>query len=69
MTIPKPESYRAFLLRLWLVQEDGKPVWRVSLEDIHTGERRAFANLDALRSFFEEMEPAAKLSEGPAEGL
>jgi hypothetical protein len=38
-------KYRAFLLRLWRAA-DGQ--WRASLEDPHTGERRAFATLDQL---------------------
>jgi hypothetical protein len=37
--------YRAFLLRLWCATN---AQWRASLEDPHTGQRRAFATLDKL---------------------
>jgi hypothetical protein len=44
--------YRAYLLRLWQADdEDGHPVWRASLEDAHTGDRRGFANLPQLCAF------------------
>lgn len=40
--------YLAYLLRLWRVGSEGEAVWRASLEDAHTGERKGFADLDAL---------------------
>jgi len=46
--------YRAYLLRLWDVDSDGQRVWRASLQDSHTGERRGFANLAALTAFLAE---------------
>jgi hypothetical protein len=42
------KNYRSFLLRLWRVQVDGKFVWRASLENPFTGERKGFANLSQL---------------------
>jgi hypothetical protein len=50
-TSDKPPRYRVYLLRLW--EERGQRsnntgAWRFSLEDPHTGERRGFANLEAL---------------------
>jgi hypothetical protein len=45
MTTEQP-GYLAYLLRLWRVNDDGKPVWRASLESPHTGERHGFANLE-----------------------
>jgi hypothetical protein len=47
--------YRAYLLRLWRADgDDGRPVWRASLEDARTGERRGFADLARLLTFLEE---------------
>ena len=46
--------YRAYLLRCWAEHGLSAPapaVWRYSLEDPHTGERRGFADLAALLAF------------------
>ncbi len=43
--------YVAFLVRLWSVHHDGELVWRASAENVHTGERRAFADMTALFDF------------------
>ena len=43
--------YLAFLLRVWQANSDDETVWRASLEDPHTGERHAFASLEALYTF------------------
>ena len=40
--------YVAYLLRLWLSDNAGEPVWRGSLEDPHTGNRLGFADLPSL---------------------
>lgn len=40
--------YLAYLLRLWVTPQDETPIRRVVLENPHTGERRAFATLEAL---------------------
>jgi hypothetical protein len=53
MTAEQP-GYLAYLLRLWRVNDDGKPVWRASVENPHTGERHGFANLETLFAFLEE---------------
>jgi hypothetical protein len=45
--------YLAYLLRLWR-DSDAENVWRVSLESVHTGERRGFAGLDDLIGFLHE---------------
>ena len=49
-----PRRYCAYLLRLWQVESDGQPVWRASLHDPRTGERRGFADLTALGAFLAE---------------
>ena len=52
--IAEQPGYLAYLLRLWQVNDEGKPVWRASLESPHTGERHGFANLEMLFAFLEE---------------
>jgi hypothetical protein len=46
-------GYVAYLLRLWQVSEGKNAVWRASLEDPHTGERRGFATLQELFTYLE----------------
>lgn len=48
-----PSTYRAFLLRLWIVNDAGTVAWRASIEDARTGTRRGFANLRSLYEFLE----------------
>jgi len=50
----KPPRHRAFLLRYWEERGQGagrSVVWRFSLEDAHTGQRRGFANLEEMVAF------------------
>ena len=47
----KRENYHSYLLRVWLVKENGKSVWRGSLENPFTGGRMGFANLLELCIF------------------
>jgi hypothetical protein len=42
------------MLRLWQVCEGGQLIWRASLDNPHTGERRGFADPRALFAFLEE---------------
>jgi len=47
----KPPRYRSYLLSFWEERSqdpDTPAVWRFSLEDPHTGQRRGFANLREL---------------------
>ena len=53
MTAGKLHSL-SFLLRLWPVKQNGSVIWRASLENPHTGDRRAFASLAALIDFLKE---------------
>ena len=46
--------YRAFMIRLWHVDDAEGAVWRVSVEDVHTKERQGFADLPAFFAFLEE---------------
>jgi hypothetical protein len=49
------QTYLAFLLRLWRVDSGGEGVWRASLEDAHSGERRGFSDLPALQVFLQAL--------------
>jgi hypothetical protein len=48
------QRYISYLLRLWPTKSGDETVWRASLEDSETGERRGFADLDALLAFLRE---------------
>ena len=50
----KQQRYVSYLLRLWQAQSDGAWVWRASLEESHTGARRAFTDLAQLFAFIEQ---------------
>lgn len=50
----KPSSrYSAYLLRIWHSVKGDPQSWRVSLQDLVTGERMGFASLESLFTFFE----------------
>jgi hypothetical protein len=57
-------GYVAYLLRLWQVCEGRNAVWRASLEDPHTGERRGFATLQELFTYLET--EACRVDEDPS---
>ena len=46
--------YIAYLVRLWRPGSSRSSAWRASVEDPHSGARRAFANLASLFAFLEE---------------
>ena len=49
--LDKPPRYRSYLLTLWEERSSdpkAPEVWRFSLEDPRTGQRRGFAGLEAL---------------------
>ena len=50
----RKKNYQSYLLRLWVEDENGKQVWRISLEDPFTGERRGFASRRDLCAYLEE---------------
>jgi hypothetical protein len=50
----RQRPYLAYLLRLWQIQDKAKTGWRASLENVHTGEKLAFAHLDQLVAFLRE---------------
>jgi hypothetical protein len=46
--------YLSYLLRLWLPDNAGRPIWRGSLEDPNTGHRLAFADLSSLFEYLQK---------------
>ena len=48
------KKYRSYLLRLWVDDVNGKSVWRISLENPFSGERRGFASLKDLCAYLKE---------------
>jgi hypothetical protein len=59
----KPPRYRSYLLAFWeeRSRDPSVPgVWRFSLEDPHSGERRGFASLEALVAALEREMAGAK---------
>jgi hypothetical protein len=55
------------MLRLWQADSDEELTWRASLESPHTGERRGFANLEALVAFLEEETHLMERPDGSSE--
>ena len=45
---------RSYLVRLWATGVAHQLVWRASLENVQSGERRGFANLEQLFVFLME---------------
>jgi hypothetical protein len=46
--------YLVYLVRLWQVEGDVGPVWRVVLEDPQDGQRRGFSDLQSLTAYLAE---------------
>lgn len=52
----RPFNYHSFILTLWTeggALPNAPPVWRISLEDPHSSERRGFKDLAELLRFLE----------------
>jgi hypothetical protein len=60
----------SYLLRLWQAEQGGAWVWRASLENAQTGERRGFASLATLFGFLkkETAAPNDRTQPSPMEG-
>lgn len=65
----QPERYTAYLLRIWQVNRDGEWALRLSLENIHTGERRGFASLEGLMAFLLASGEEDRAASGPFSAL
>jgi hypothetical protein len=63
----EPPRYRSYLLRLWEVENEGQPVWRASLQETHSGERRGFADLAALGAFLAAQTGGSPVADTPPE--
>jgi hypothetical protein len=50
--------HQAYLVRVWAVHHNKKLLWRAALENIHTGESRAFADLPSLCRFLDAVTAA-----------
>ena len=71
MTTQEPR-YLAYMLRLWQVRDNEEMLWRASLEDARTSERRGFASLEMLVAFLREQVRAgddSKSCEGWSQGV
>ncbi len=54
---PPAPRYCSYLLRCWQersLRQSAAAVWRFSLEDPHTGQRRGFATFEALVAFLRQ---------------
>jgi ethanolamine ammonia-lyase large subunit len=60
--VDQKKKYQSYLLRLWVEDVDGKQVWRISLEDPFTGERRGFASRSDLCAYLEEKMDEEKIN-------
>jgi len=47
-------TYLSYLLRLWRVSNDDKPLWRASLQSAETRERVGFAGLEELFDYLQQ---------------
>ena len=54
-SFPQPSGYRSYLLRFWeeRSEQSALTLWRISLEDPSTGQRRGFASLEALMAWLQ----------------
>ncbi len=54
IAMKKISQSQSYVLRLWQVSEGGRPVFRISLENTQTRERRGFTDLEALLAFLRQ---------------
>ena len=45
-------QHSAYLLRIWRAEEDAE--WRVYVENVHTGEKQGFRDMNALMAFLQQ---------------
>jgi len=60
-------KYFSFLIRLWTSENDHNTSWHISLESPGSGEKRYFANLDYLMTYFENLMRKYSISNGDSE--
>lgn len=60
---PTPR-YGAYVLRIWEVRgrtPDADPIWRYSLEPVHSRERRGFPDLESLMAYLRTLTTPAPM--------
>jgi hypothetical protein len=57
-------TYRSYLLRLWRRGQTRPSAWAVAIEDVRTGERRGFPDLDAALRFLDAQLAAEEAQPG-----
>ena len=62
-------GHLSYLLRIWVVEQNGALVWRASLESSRRGERLGFADLDALFAFLRQQTSTTGLCQVDGETL
>lgn len=62
---PPPPDYYAWLLRLW--RESARSVWRISLENVVTHERKGFADLQELLLYLQSVAAEADVNADQAD--
>lgn len=62
-------TYISYLLRLWLVEEDGEICWRASLQSSQGGGRTGFRSLAHLFAFLEDQTKDVEDRTGDADGF
>ncbi|MCI0474982.1 MAG: hypothetical protein L0Y55_01930 [Anaerolineales bacterium] len=53
-------NYESYLLRLWQIRQNGKTIWRASLESTRTGVRENFADLKQAFAFLRGSLPSER---------
>jgi len=62
--------YGAYVLRIWEVRGQipgAEPVWRFSLEPVHSRERRGFPDLESLMAYLRTLTLPTPVGEGGLE--
>ncbi|PKO11823.1 MAG: hypothetical protein CVU39_27230 [Chloroflexi bacterium HGW-Chloroflexi-10] len=49
------QFYQSYLLRIWITESGGQPIWRASLEDPHTREIITFQTPESLLVFLQKI--------------
>jgi hypothetical protein len=47
--------YYSYLLRIWQVPSNGGHTWRIQLENVQTGEKCGFTNLEELLAYLSQV--------------
>jgi len=53
----KSAAYRSYLLRVWRADNDGRPVWRFTLQPTGGGPPEIFGDPDDLLAFLDDAKP------------